>query len=221
MKRMHSGAGRRLLAAMLTTAFAVLLVGGSALAHEHRHVGDYELTVGFLVEPAIVEQPNGLDLRVATGEGDDAEPVEGLENTLQAEIIHGDQRLPLTIRARWGQPGAYTSDVIPTATGTYTFRIYGTINGTAIDESFVGGPNTFSEVAGRDTMNFPNQIGTLGEVQASADDASDSAGTAMTMAIIALLLGLLGLALGALAFIRSAATGRGAAAKPAGQDETS
>lgn len=219
MKRMHSGAGRRLLAAILTTVFAVLLVGGSALAHEHRHIGDYELTVGFLVEPAIVEQPNGLDLRVA--QGDDAEPVEGLENTLQAEIIYGDQRLPLEIRARWGQPGAYTSDVIPTATGTYIFRIYGTIDGTAIDEEFVGGPTTFSEVAGRDSMNFPNQIGTLGEVQASADDASDSAGTAMTMAIIALLLGLLGLALGALAFIRSASVGRGAAATSAGQDAKS
>lgn len=210
MKRMHGRAGKRLLAAMLTSVFAMLLIGSSVLAHEHRHVDEYELTVGFLVEPAIVEQPNGLDLRVT--KGDDAEPVEGLENTLQAEIIYGDERLPLNIRARWGQPGAYTSDVIPTAIGAYSFRIYGTIEDISVDETFVAGPNTFSEVAGRDAMNFPNQVGTLGEVQAAADDASDSAGTAKTMSIVALLVGLLGLALGALAFIRSAA------AKPAGQD---
>jgi hypothetical protein len=206
--RKHTHAVRRLLVATSAALLIGVVFAGTLSAHEHRHVGDYNLVVGFMNEPAIVEQPNGLDLRVTTGHGDNPDPVEGLANTLNAEIIFGDQRLPLEIRARWGQPGAYTADVIPTAIGTYTFRIYGTIEGMQVDETFVGGPDTFSEVVGRNAMTFPNQVSTVGSVQATASDASDTAGTAMTMAIVALVLGLLGAAIGGFALMKSMSRGR-------------
>ncbi len=44
-------------------------------AHGGREVGEYELTVGFFVEPAYEGEKNGVDLRVVTG---DEEPVEGV-----------------------------------------------------------------------------------------------------------------------------------------------
>lgn len=192
-------AARPLLAALLVAAIGAGLLIGSVAAHERRDVGEYQFVVGFLNEPAIIEEPNGLSLRVTRGE----EPVEGLVGSLQAEILYGDERLPLELRAAFGDPGHYVSDVIPTETGTYSFHIFGDIEGSPVDETFVGGPDTFSEVEGRDAMTFPNQIGTVGDVQATAADAEDSAGTAMMLGIGGLVAGLLGLVLGGLAFARS------------------
>ena len=59
---------RRIIAFMLVAVLALtgggLATSNNALAHEHRAVGDYELTVGFLNEPSIAFQPNGLSLEV-------------------------------------------------------------------------------------------------------------------------------------------------------------
>jgi hypothetical protein len=187
---------------------------GLAGAHEHREVADgqYEMTIGFLNEPAIVEEPNGLDLRVAkvaadehetegtpaAGEEDEhaGEPVEGLQDTLQAEVTHAGQTMPLTLRAAFSEPGAYKADFIPTAEGTYTFHIFGTIEGIQIDESFTSGPDTFSEVASRSTMNFPATDGGDSAASAAVEDAQDSADSAQTLAIIGIIAGVLGLAAG-------------------------
>jgi hypothetical protein len=128
-------------------AFAMLIVTiDVASAHEHCHVGDYEFVVGFLNEPAINEEPNGLDLRVSKGEGDQATPVEGVEKTLKAEVSNGGQTMPLTISPAFNKPGSYKADFIPTAEGDYTFHVFGTINGQAVDEKFMSSRTTFSEV---------------------------------------------------------------------------
>jgi hypothetical protein len=201
-------AAHRLMAAMLAVLLLMVAFAGATLAHEGREVGEYILNVGFVNEPAVVEQPNGLDLRVEHGHGGESEPVEGLENTLNAEIIFGDERLPLDVRPQYGEPGAYTADIIPTEPGTYSFRIYGTIDGTQIDETFVGGTGTFSEVAGLNAMTFPKQIDTVGNVQQTASDASDTASTAMMLGVAGVAFGLLGTAIAVVAFMRMSAVNR-------------
>lgn len=197
------GAVRRSLAALLAVGASMLLMTATVFAHENREVGDYQLTVGFLNEPAIVEEPNGLSLEVVRGSGDSSEPVEGLAGSLRAEIIYGDERLPLEIQPAFGAPGSYTADVIPTETGAYTFHIFGSIEGMEIDESFTGGPDTFSEVASRQTMNFPNQVGSVGSVETMVSDANDTASTAMLLGLGGLVAGLLGLVLAGVAFART------------------
>ena len=131
------------------------LMAATTAAHEHREVGDgqYEFTVGFLDEPAFVEQKNGLSLRVVTIEGE--EPVEGLESTLQAEVIYGDQTLELELQPAFGDPGHYTSVFFPMAPGAYTFHITGEIDGIEVDEEFTSGPETFSEVEPVEPLQFP------------------------------------------------------------------
>jgi hypothetical protein len=201
----------RFSVAAFLAAIMLLLMSGIASAHEHRTVGDYELTVGFSGEPALVDEPNGLDLRVQKGEGDNGTPVEGLDATLKAEIIYGDQSKPLEIRAKFGQPGAYTADLIPTKTGAYTFHITGTIEGTPVDESFTSGPDTFSEVAGKDSISFP---------EASSDSSSsDDADSAKTLAIVGIVVGALGLIAG-LAGVAMARGSAGRSTNPDGAIDT-
>ena len=153
-------------------AMTVALVG----AHERRDIGDgqsqYRLVVGFLEEPAITGEQNGLSLRVsriAGGAGTPAAspanagtpaaaeliPVEGLQDTLQAEVIYGDQRMDLALNITFGEPGLYGSIFFPMAAGDYSFRIFGTIEGLPIDETFTSGLDTFSPVVPVEPLQFP------------------------------------------------------------------
>jgi len=138
------------LALMLTASFAL-----TGSAHEHRKVANdkYELTVGFLDEPAFVNEKNGLSLRVATVNGE--KPVEGLVDTLKAEVIYGDQKMQLELETVFNDPGHYRSVFFPTATGAYSFHLTGDIEGNAIDETFEPGPDTFSEVEPIEPLQFP------------------------------------------------------------------
>ena len=193
-----------------TILVAALGVGSTASAHEHREVGEYEITIGFLNEPAILEEPNGLDLRVAHGHGDEGVPVEGLADTLQAEVIYGDVSMALALRPAFGAPGAYQANFIPTAGGAYTFHVTGNIEGMEIDESFTSGPDTFSEVEERAAMSFPNSVAAVGAVAADASDATGSADSARTLSIIAIVIGTLGLGAGLAASVRGRRPSSGA-----------
>ncbi len=156
LKTVMSFAAIALIAALLPTM---------AAAHEHREVADgrYELTVGFLTEPAYVTQQNGLSLRVlqvsdATPAAADAHagtPVEGLADTLTAEVSYGDQSMDLELEPVFNDPGHYQAIFFPTAPGAYSFHISGEIEGTPIDETFEPGPETFDEVQPIEPLQFP------------------------------------------------------------------
>lgn len=175
---------------------ALVLSAGLASAHEHKTVGDYALTVGFLNEPSIDEQPNGLDFRVAEGTGDNAKPVEGLASTIKAEVKFGGQTMPLTLQPVFNVPGSYKANFIPTAPGTYTFHISGTINNTPVDETFTSGPDTFSDVEDASAMQFPTKVDSIASVSQTAHDASDTADSARVFGIIGIAVGVLGLIAG-------------------------
>ena len=171
----RTGFARRLprLAALGGLALAAALLAAPATAHEHRAVADdrYTLVVGFLEEPAVAGEVNGLSLAVEAhephahgdptpGEHDEDEagaPVEGLEASLGAEVIYGDQRMELELKAQYGTPGTYVAYFIPTAAGDYAFRLHGEIDGTPIDETFAPSPDGMRPVAPRAALEFPRR----------------------------------------------------------------
>jgi hypothetical protein len=178
----------------------------SAIAHEHREVGEYAFVVGFLNEPALLNEPNSLDLRVE--HHDDETPVEGLEETLNVTVSAQGQELELELEGRWGTPGAYNAYFMPTAAGEYTFHITGMVEDFQVDETFTSGPDTFSTVdppigfpvayeAGADIASLEERVVTL---ESDSDSGSDS-GT--TLGIIGIIVGALGLGVGGLAFMKA------------------
>jgi len=203
---------RRLVAGVTLAAVALFALAGIASAHEHRSVADgqYEMVVGFLNEPTIQGQLNGLSLTVTqppaeraatptpSAEEDedalDGEPVTGLESTLHAEVKFADQTMTLDLEPGL-EPGRYQALFIPSAAGAYTFHIFGEINGSQVDESFVSGPDTFDDVQASDSMLFPAANSGAGASSAAAD-AQDSADSAKTLAIIGIVIGALGLVAG-------------------------
>lgn len=167
-----------LLIGLLTLFSSVALV----FAHEGREVGEYVIEIGWRVEPAYTGLMNGPEITVSRHVEDEehqeeeatAEPegehtnaeseeheegessgVTGLEETLQIEVIFGPASKTLNLRPIVGEPGHYTADLIPTRPGDYTFRLFGTIEGTEIDETFSAADGQFSTVEPIEDIQFP------------------------------------------------------------------
>ena len=198
----------RMASGMLGCGIAVallVLLSLSAAAHEQREVADgqYLMVVGFLAEPAFAGEQNGLDLRVtkpavvdpaateaatpAAAAEAERIPVEGLADTLQAEVIFGDQTMTLELRPRFRDPGAYAGDLFPSTPGDYTFHIFGTIEGVAIDERFTSQPEGgFGAVQDPAPLVFPKPAAsTDGGAAVSAGTVGNFAGGVGALVMVA------------------------------------
>ena len=151
-------------------------------------------------------------------------PVEGLAETLQVEVTHvpsGASRI-MDLRAVFQAPGDYTADLIPTAPGVYQVRVFGSIEETAVDETFVsaGGGGGFSDVVSKTDLYFPEPLAEIRELEsavrgavAAAQEAQDAAlagssdtdsedgDSGNTLAIVAIILGAAGAVAGSAAGI--------------------
>lgn len=202
--------GLALLFGMLTFTLAALFPV-EVSAHGRRTVGKYQFIVGFLAEPAIEGQQNGIDLTVCNGEcktkvdGTLENPIEGLEkdNLLTAEVIFGSNTTPVKLAARFRAAGKYNGVFFPTQVGEYTFRFTGTINGDKIDERFTSGKDGFNSIEAIAPLQFPAVSGNTNNtssLQQQVKEAKDSAGVATTFGIIGLVVGALGLIAGVAGF---------------------
>ena len=117
-----------------TAVLGVTMTVAPALAHEDRKVDGIELAVGFGTEPAYVGQPNSAQVILAH----DGRPVTDLGDTLKVEVSFGDQTTELPLEpffeeGEFGILGDYRAWFVPSEPGAYTFRFFGTADGTKID----------------------------------------------------------------------------------------
>jgi hypothetical protein len=190
-------------------AFAVAIIGASlalsfgaptVLGHEERQVAGYDIEVGLIDEPVFVGDRSGLEMFVHKGD----QPVEGLDKTLKATVSYGDRSIELPLSPRESDPSAYESVFIPTAAGTYTFHITGTIEAATIDETFTSSPSGFGEVEDVASGQFPAQLPSVVDLASQADKGAEAAARMP----IAIGLGAAGLLLGIVALGISLASRR-------------
>ncbi len=186
---------RRRIHALTGAAAALVLAAISAapaLAHEERDVSGYAFEVGLIDEPVFVGERSGLELFVHKGDA----AVSGLEKTLKAEAIYGQSTLPLTLSPDEGDASHYTAVFIPTAAGPYTFHIFGTVDGTAVDQRFTSSPTGFDEVRDVASGQFPDQLPSVVDLAAQAKKGEDAAAQlplAIGLGAVGALLGLVAL----------------------------
>lgn len=138
---------------------AVLLVlfVSIAMAHEGREVGEYELHFGWRSEPALTGYPNGPEVFIhAHGTDEDAPFPAEIEVALQAEVTFGSESKTVDLRPAFGETGHYIADLIPSMPGDYSFRVFGTIGETAVDEVFTSTDGQFSSVEPASDVMFPS-----------------------------------------------------------------
>ncbi|HVF36276.1 MAG TPA: hypothetical protein VND91_13215, partial [Candidatus Saccharimonadia bacterium] len=150
----------RCIRVLLAVLMCLPVLGGAADAHERRTVGPYQLVVGWLDEPAFAGIANAVDLRVTDTRATPASAVEGLERTLSVEVFQGGLTTPFasTFRARFGVPGGYAADIVPTRAGSYRFVITGRIGDLNVNETFESGPGRFDEVRAQGALQYPVQV---------------------------------------------------------------
>lgn len=162
---------------ILLGLFIFLGVVGVVSAHEGREVGEYVIEIGWRSEPAYTGLMNGPEVTItrhgseaeATPESDsqhtnaeteghdegESNGVEGLDETLQIEVIFGPASRTLNLRPVFDEPGHYTADLIPMRPGDYTFRVFGTIEGFEVNETFSASDGQFSSVEPIEDIQFP------------------------------------------------------------------
>lgn len=210
---------RAAVAAALVGAVIVLLAAPAG-AHEFRHVGKYNLVVGFAVEPAFSGYPNGVQLFVSDAKTE--KPVADIGNGLEVEVEFGDQAVPQELEPKFevgafGTVGEYGTDFIPTRPGKYTFHFTGAINGQKVDESFTSSPEGFGEVNDTTEAEFPAKDPTTGQlaerldrelprVEDDVSAVSDDVDSGKTLTYVAIGVGGLGLVIGLIALARGGKT---------------
>ena len=187
----------RLLATVAALAVIVTSFGlntNVALGHERRAVGPYTFVVGWINEPSYVNLLNSLDLTVTETSGGKA--VEGLDKTLKADVTFGgsSQAQPLSLAARFGQPGKYTGYVLPTKVGDYTFHITGTVGTTSIDEKFESGPGRFGTIESTDALQYPAKLISNSDLAARLDQLQTLVLAGIAVGVLALIVSIGGLA---------------------------
>ena len=155
-----------------------LLFPLTASAHEARDVGKYHFVVGFLNEPTVQNQLNGIDLTITTTA--DKKPVVGAQKALKAEVFVGGRAkvMPLDLQPASDEApnnGKYAAYFIPTMPSSYTFHFTGNINGDSIDQQFSSGPNTFDDVEPARALEFPQQQADPSALQGQLSAAQSSA----------------------------------------------
>jgi hypothetical protein len=109
---------------------------------------------------------------------------------------------------------------VPTAPGSYSFHVTGSIKGQAVDEKFTSGAETFgdmndpadvqypvkqptgAELASRLDRELPRLTQALAASQRDARDARGAASRAGIIAVVGVVVGILGLAVGVAGFRR-------------------
>jgi hypothetical protein len=196
------------------------LMPGTALAHERREVGKYQLVVGFQVEPAIQGEPNGPSLRV-TVPSEGGKAVEGLADSLKVAVAYGGgQQKEFPLREVRSQPGSYRADFIPTRAGSYIFTFSGMIEGQSINERFESGPGRFNDVEAAEAVQFPEPVPLANEAVRTARNANDraaeaeaAAAGARSVAMAGVGIGVVGILIGILALAASVLRRPGQAAR--------
>ena len=182
---------RALVGAGALVTLLAFLFPAAALAHEKRTVGTFTFLVGFVNEPTIQGEPNGLDLTITDAQG---KPVVGAEKTLKVAIAYGGgtpKDLPLIPSDE--VPGKYNASVIPTKAGTYSFIFSGSLNGQSINQTFESGPGRFDDVVAPSTLEFPVTVPATADLAQQTQAADATAQAALQRAT---LFGLAGIAVG-------------------------
>jgi len=171
---------------LFVVLLVVCLTPSAVFAHGDEPCGSFTCKVGWINEPVVVGQFNGLDLSI-TEKDDSSKGVPGAEATLKFEIIYGGVKKIFPLRPLRDQPGHYTTDILPTRAGQYTFRFFGTLNGEAIEVSLEP-----EEVAAASAVEFP-EASNVANVTAALQSQAQMA---QTLAVVGIGLGLIGIGVG-------------------------
>jgi len=170
---------------MLTLLFTFSLVifnFQNVFAHEGVTVGDYDLEIGWLTEPPITGQMNGIIVNVTTG---DEKPVEDVSNLTVSVLYAGQSKALILQPLSEDTHGQFIAPILPAAQGQYTVHLGGKLGDTDVSADV-----DVEEVRSPVGIQFP-----------IVDASSQSSGPGLTgwLSIFGIVFGLAGTIMGGMA----------------------
>lgn len=111
-------------------------------AHTVDSVEEYRLEIGWMNEPVVTGEINGIELYVSPfdsniplEEQEFKNGITGLEKTLKIQLVLKDDKITLPLDLDHNIPGKYYAFVDPTVSGFYQANILGDIKGTTVSIS--------------------------------------------------------------------------------------
>jgi hypothetical protein len=123
---------KNLITGCLIVFIAALLNVQLAFAHEGITAGNYEIEVGWITEPPITGQQNGIVVNVSNMSSGEAQPVEDV-SALTVTVSYGGQSKTLTLQPLGEDtPGQFVAPILPTIPGQYTITLGGKLGDTDV-----------------------------------------------------------------------------------------
>jgi hypothetical protein len=136
----------------LTVLIILLINYQNVSAHQGITVGDYELETGWVIEPPLVGQQNGIVVNISNANGDKALSEEDVIEALTVTISYGGQSKLLTLQPLGEDtPGHFVAPVLPAVAGQYLLILGGKLGSTEIDLQMVP-----EEVQSIENLQFPS-----------------------------------------------------------------
>jgi hypothetical protein len=176
-------------------AFIALIINFQfVLAHESIAAGDYEIVYGWVSEPPVAGQPNGIEIHVTDNSSGEAQPVEDV-SSLIVTLSYGGQSKELAFEPLGEHnPGEFEAPVLPTIPGQYTLHFGGTLGDTDVDAEVEP-----EEVQPVETLQFPVEANTTTEQAGQSNDL----GMLNWLTYLSLLIALIALVLAVMALRRA------------------
>ena len=125
----------------------------TAYGHKTVNVKQYEIEIGWQIEPTIVGFRNAITFEINEIESENVKAgVTNAFKNLEATVKFGGITKTLDINSD-PRPGHYFSDIIPTRTGTIEIELKGEINGVSVDVSV-----QIEDVENTAVLDFPPSI---------------------------------------------------------------
>ena len=212
---------RHMIIKKIFLLFPLILVGifGTAYGHTVDSVGDYRLEIGWMNEPVVSGETNGIELFVSPmvpnlplEEQEFKNGITGLEDTLKMQLVFGEQKIILPFSADHNIPGKYYAFVDPTEPGFYQANILGKIKDTNVSLSMHP-----PKVDDRSYIEFPLREDSTEEqiieehstIQEQIDEINDSlnriesATQAANIGYVGLVLGIAGIVIASIAISKT------------------
>ena len=203
-----------LLGLLLIPAFI-----GTAYAHTVDSVGAYRLEIGWMNEPVVSGETNGIELfispfdeNIPLKEQEFHDGISDLEKTLKMELVLKGEKITLPLKPDHNISGKYYAFVNPTVAGFYQANILGKIDETTISLSMHP-----PKVEERDWIEFPEPdditlqqmidghtalIEDIGDLKESVERLEQS-NNQMNTGYLGIGLGIIGIAIGSIAIAKS------------------
>lgn len=118
------------------------LLVSNAYAHTVDSAGEYRLEIGWINEPAISGEANGIELYVSeldpnlpAEDQDFKNGIKDLEKDLKIQLAYKTEKINLPLKSDHNTPGKYYAMVDPTITGFYQVNVLGKIDETLVSKS--------------------------------------------------------------------------------------